>query len=91
LKIDSLSKIELGSKAVYQNLKNENNFFSITNGNRVFDIDKSNEYSYREWVIGLYVQYYRKLYSKIDLTLGARLETNPSKGESKINNFILEL
>ncbi len=89
-KIDSLSKIELGSKAVYQNLKNENNFFSITNGNRVFDIDKSNEYSYREWVIGLYVQYYRKLYSKIDLTLGARLETNPSKGESKINNFILE-
>ena len=89
-KIDSLSKIELGSKAVYQNLKNENIFYNITNGNRVFDLDKSNKYSYREWVIGAYMQYYRKLNNKIDLTLGARIETNPSKGESEVNNFVLE-
>ena len=89
-KLDSISKIELGGKAVFQKLDNQNNFYTISqNGQKLFDSQRPNDYSYKEWVIGAYAQYYRKI-NKLDFTLGSRIEFNPSDGKSRTTNFRLE-
>ncbi|GAQ50153.1 hypothetical protein FPK15_contig00115-0001 [Flavobacterium psychrophilum] len=56
-KIDSLSTIELGAKTVFQKIDNINNFYTITNNQEISDYNKSNDYKYKEWILGSYLQY----------------------------------
>ncbi|WP_372483251.1 outer membrane beta-barrel protein [Elizabethkingia anophelis] len=88
LKVDSLSKIETGIKAVYQNFNSKNNFYELMENAFLFDSTKSNDYKYNEWILGGYVQY-NKDFKKISFTVGSRLEYSPLRGVDKKNNFLL--
>lgn len=87
---DTLSKMKFGFRADWENLKNKNEFFNQrADGRRRFDRDKSNSYGYREWTLGVYGQYFRKFTPHTELTAGLRMETNPSKGRSRVRDFSL--
>ena len=86
---DSLNKFEYGAKVVYQNLDNRNDFYKVSFNEPVFDQDKSNDYSYNEYVFGSYFQY-KKRKEKFDLSIGTRFEYSPSKGLNKKNNYLLK-
>lgn len=88
-KIDTTSTIEIGAKTVFQKIINENNFYNLKAYQEIFDIEKSNDYGYNEWIVGGYIQY-KKTVKKFDFTLGSRVEYNPSKGTNKKNNYILD-
>ncbi|SNA87902.1 outer membrane beta-barrel family protein [Flavobacterium psychrophilum] len=87
-KIDSLSTIELGAKTVFQKIDNINNFYTITNNQEISDYNKSNDYKYKEWILGSYLQYNRKI-NKFDFTLGSRIEKSISNGFNQKNNYEL--
>lgn len=84
-KIDSLSKLETGIKAIYQNIKSENNFYESLIYNPII----SDRYKYSELILGGYLQY-NKSFNKIDFKIGSRLEYNPMKGIDEKNNQTLE-
>lgn len=88
LKLDSLSKFEIGAKAIYQNINSKNNFYESMNSFALFDQEKSNEYQYREWIFGGYTQYSRN-FDKMSFVIGSRIEYNPLKGFDKKNNYTL--
>jgi iron complex outermembrane recepter protein len=87
-KIDSTAAIEFGAKTVFQKIQNENNFYDFKSNQEVFDVLKSNDYKYNEWVIGGYLQY-KKTLKKFDFTFGSRIEYNLSKGTNNKNNYTL--
>ncbi len=86
---DSLNKFEYGAKAVYQNLVNRNDFYKLSFDQSFFDLDKSNDYSYNEYVFGTYFQYKKKI-KKFDFSVGTRFEYSPSTGLNKKNNYLLK-
>lgn len=88
LKLDSLSKLEMGVKAIYQNINSKNNFYEPVNNASLFDQEKSNEYKYREWIFGGYTQY-SKNFDKMSFIIGSRIEYTPLKGLDKKNNYTL--
>ncbi|GEN70126.1 MULTISPECIES: outer membrane beta-barrel family protein [Chryseobacterium] len=85
IKLDSLSKLETGAKAIYQSIDSENNFYESS----VFSLSKSDKYEYNEWIFGSYIQY-NKNFNKTSFTVGSRLEYNPLKGVDEKNNFTLK-
>jgi hypothetical protein len=87
-KIDSLSNIEAGGKLVFQKIENQNNFYEKFNNQIVSDYQKSNDYKYREWIFGSYIQY-KKIIRKFDFTIGSRFELSQSNGESLKDKYYL--
>ncbi|WP_237732375.1 outer membrane beta-barrel family protein [Flavobacterium sp. UGB4466] len=49
---------------------------------------KSNDYRYKEWILGGYAQY-KKTIKKIDFILGSRVESNFSEGINSKNSYTL--
>ncbi|MDQ1164410.1 outer membrane beta-barrel family protein [Flavobacterium sp. SORGH_AS_0622] len=87
-KIDSISRIELGAKSVFQKIDNSNNFYNIKNNIKTSDTVKSNAYKFNEWILGAYIQYYRKI-KKIDFTFGSRIEKSISNGMDQKEDYEL--
>lgn len=85
VKLDSLSKLETGVKAINQNIDSENNFHESS----VFSPSKSDKYKYNEWIFGGYIQF-NKSFNKTSFTVGSRLEYNPLKGVDAKNNSTLK-
>lgn len=88
-KIDSLSNFEAGSKLIIQKIDNKNNFFQNIENFWQNDIDKTNDYLYKELILSGYLQYYKTI-SKFDFTLGSRLEYSPSNGYNSKNNYDIQ-
>jgi|GEM_PF-1510850 len=88
--LDSASKLETGTKAIYQRYTSENDFYQIDNSNTsIFDFDKSGAYKSWDLVTALFVQYSRQI-NKFGIIGGLRGEYNPIKGTDIKNNYVLK-
>jgi len=88
--LDSVSKLETGTKVIYQRYTSENDFYQIDNlNNSVYDTDKSGAYKSEDLVTALFAQYSRQI-NKFGVVGGLRGEYNPLKGTDLKNNYVLK-
>lgn len=79
--------VSAGAKHSYIRTANELAFYNILGGNPVFDLNRSNEFSYLENVSALYVILSARPTAKIALNAGLRMENTSSLGrlESQVD------
>lgn len=73
------AKIELGIKNSWVNSDNDVQFFNLSNGGSVLDLDKSNHFIYDENINAAYINASRS-WKKLSLQLGLRLENTIANG-----------
>lgn len=87
-KINSTSNLETGMKYIYQSIDSQNVFYQSSSDSVILDDNKSNSYLYKEHILSSYIQYEKKI-NDLNLTIGNRIEYNPSIGLTKINDYLL--
>jgi hypothetical protein len=83
------STLSGGAKYSYITTSNKLSFYNIENGNPIYDITKSNDFTYLEKVAALYFIWNVKPTDKIAINAGMRLENTSSLG-SLISDTQLE-
>lgn len=74
------AKLSVGFKTSRVKTSNQFSYYNYDNNNQpVFDNQRSNHFTYTEWINAVYAQYQRKL-KKFDYQLGVRLEHTSSEG-----------
>lgn len=79
------AKLEVGVKSSWVNSNNDVQFFNLSSGNPVLDVDKSNHFIYDENINAAYVNANRS-WKKFSLQLGLRLENTNADGLQVTDN-----
>ena len=80
------AEFSFGSKLSFSKTNNTNDFFDLTTGIPILDINQSNVFDYDENTIAFYISAYIPINEKWESQIGLRYENTYTKGISKTNN-----
>ncbi|MEJ2904907.1 outer membrane beta-barrel family protein [Pedobacter panaciterrae] len=79
-KLKSLDiKLDLGLKSSFVTTKDNIAFYNLVNKTSTLDVDKSNNFNYKEWINAIYINASKK-WEKINAQFGLRLERTQAEG-----------